>query len=73
LTPEEHLRTVVARLSRSIELSASAGADSEPLGSVLVFRPWPARSLHVVGETPLAGEFRRLVTAGAVPGWELQG
>jgi hypothetical protein len=46
-------------------------ADSEPLGSVLVFRPWPARSLHVVGESPLAGEFRRLVTAGAVPGWEL--
>src|SRR6266496_2622442 len=71
LTSEEHLRTVVARLSRSVELSASAGADSEPLGSVLVFRPWPARSLHVVGESPLAGEFRRLVTAGAVPGWQL--
>lgn len=69
LTPEEHLRTVVARLSQSVELSASA--DSEPLGSVLVFRPWPARSLHVVGESALAGEFRRLVTAGAVPGWEL--
>src|SRR6266498_2836075 len=71
LTSEEHLRTVVARLSQSVELSASAGADSEPLGSVLVFRPWPARSLHVVGESPLAGEFRRLVTAGAVPGWQL--
>ncbi len=71
LTPEEHLRTVVARLSQSVELSASAGADSEPLGSVRVFRPWPARSVHVVGESPLAGEFRRLVTAGAVPGWEL--
>lgn len=71
LTAEEHLRTVVARLSRSVELSASAGADSEPLGSALVFRPWPARSLHIVGESPLAGEFRRLVTAGAVPGWQL--
>ena len=71
LTAEEHLRTVVARLSRSVELSASAGADSGPLGSVLVFRPWPARSLHVAGESPLAGEFRRLVTAGAVPGWQL--
>ena len=71
LTPEDQLRTVVARLSRGVELSTSAGAVSEPLGSVLVFRPWSALSLHVVGESPLAGEFRRLVTAGAVPGWDL--
>jgi len=71
LTAEEHLLTVVARLSRSVELSASAGAYDQSLRSVLVFRPWPARSLHVVGESPLAGEFRRLVTAGAVPGWQL--
>jgi Sigma-70, region 4 len=71
LTPEEQLRAVVARLSQGVELSTSAGAVSEPLGSVLVFRPWLALSLHVVGESPLAGEFRRLVTAGAVPGWDL--
>ncbi len=36
-----------------------------------MFRPWPARSLHVVGESPLAEEFRRLVATGAVPGWRL--
>lgn len=65
------LRTVVARLSRALELSASAGAYGQPLGSALVFRPWLARSLHVVGQSPLAGEFRRLLAAGAAPGWEL--
>ncbi len=69
--PEEQLRTVVARLSGGHELSASAGADPEPLGRVLVFRPSPARSLHVVGQSPLAEEFRRLIAAGAVPGWNL--
>lgn len=69
--PEEQLRTVVARLSGGHEFSASAGADPEPLGRVLVFRPWPARSLHVVGQSPLAEEFRRLIAAGAVPGWNL--
>jgi len=67
--PEEQLRAVVACLSRGLERSASAG--SGPLGSVLVFRPWPARSLHVVGQSLLAGEFRRLITSGAVPGWDL--
>jgi len=71
LTPEEQLRTVVARLARGLERSAAAGTDSGPLGGVLVFRPWPARSLHVVGQSPLAGEFRRLIAAGAVPGWHL--
>lgn len=69
--PEEQLRAVVARLSGDLERSASAGADYQPLGSVLVFRPWPARSLHVVGQSPLAGEFRRLITSGAVSGWDL--
>ncbi len=61
----------MARLSGGHELSASAGADPEPLGRVLVFRPSPARSLHVVGQSPLAEEFRRLIAAGAVPGWNL--
>ena len=41
------------------------------MGSVLVFRPWPARALHIVGQSPLAGEFRRLITSGAAPGWHL--
>ena len=48
-----------------------AGWEEEPLGRALVFRLWPARCLHVVGDRPLAAEFRRLVTAGAVPGWDL--
>ncbi len=67
--PQEQLREVVDRLAMGPERSAWAGADWEPLGSVLVFRPWPARSLHVVGQSLLAGEFRRLIAAGAAPGW----
>jgi hypothetical protein len=70
-TPEEQLREVVVRLAMGPERPAWAGADWEPLGRVLVFRPWPARSLHVVGQSLLAGEFRRLIAAGAVPGWGL--
>jgi hypothetical protein len=69
--PEEQLRIVVARLSGGFDLSASAGTGHQPLGRVLVFRPSPARLLHVVGNSPLAGEFRRLITAGTVPGWAL--
>jgi hypothetical protein len=68
---EEQLRAVVGRLARGAAWSASAGTDYQSLGSVLVFRPWPARSLHVVGDSLLAGEFRRLISAGAVPGWTL--
>ena len=48
-----------------------AGAQDEPLGRALVFWLRPARLLHVVGDSPLAGEFRRLLTAGEVPGWDL--
>jgi hypothetical protein len=69
--PEEQLREVVARLARGHEWSVSAGADHQPLGSVLVFRPWPARVLHVVGQSPLAAEFRQLIASGAAPGWDL--
>jgi hypothetical protein len=69
--PEEQLRAVVTRLSQALEWSVSAGTGYQPLGSALVFRPRPARSLHVVGRSPLAGEFRRLITSGAVPGWDL--
>lgn len=64
------LHAVVGQLSHAMESSAYAGSKYEPLGRALVFR-LAARSLHVVGDTPLAAEFRRLVTAGAVPGWDL--
>ena len=47
------------------------GARMSWLGRALVFRLWPARLLHVVGESPLVAEFRRLITAGAAPGWDL--
>ena len=70
-TPEQQLRQVISVLAGPGKMSAAAGWDDEPLGRALVFRPWPARSLHVVGNSPLAAEFRRLLTAGAVPGWDL--
>ena len=70
-TPEQQLRIVIGALAGPAAMSAAAGWDDEPLGRALVFRPWPARLLHVVGDSPLAAEFRRLLTAGAVPGWDL--
>lgn len=69
--PEDRLRSVVAHLSEGFNLSASDGTARDPLGRVLVFRPRPGRSLHVVGRSPLAEEFRRLLTTGVVPGWTL--
>lgn len=71
VTPEQHLRIVVSELAGSGETSAVAWWDEEPLGRALMFRLWPARVLHVVGDSLLAGEFRRLITAGAAPGWDL--
>jgi Sigma-70, region 4 len=71
VTAEQHLRIVISGLTGSGEVSAMAGWGEEPLGRVLVFRLWPARVLHVVGDSPLAAEFRRLLTAGAAPGWDL--
>ncbi len=70
-TPEQHLRQVISALAGPGKVSAAAGWDDEPLGRALVFRPRPARSLHIVGDSPLATEFRRLLTAGTVQGWEL--
>src|SRR5260370_2152889 len=67
LTPEEQLRTVVARLARGLDRAAAAGTDSGPLGRVLVFRPWPARALDVGGQSPPAAAFRRLIAARALP------
>lgn len=69
--PEDRLRSVVAQLSEGFNLSASDGTARDPLGRVLVFRPRPGRSLHVVGRSPLAEEYRRLLTTGVVPGWTL--
>ena len=69
--PEQELQAIADSLTRAGDWSASAGSQYEPLGRAPVFRPWPARSLHVVGESPLAAEFRRLLTAGSVPGWDL--
>lgn len=40
-------------------------------GKAQVFRVQPGQSMHVVGASPLAAELRRLLTAGAEPGWEL--
>jgi len=70
-SPEQKLQAIAESLAHSGSLSAYAGSGSGQMGRALVFRPWPARSLHVVGDSPLAAEFRRLLTAGAVPGWEL--
>jgi hypothetical protein len=70
-TPEQKLQAIVRHLSRAGGRSAGAGSEYEPLGQALVFRPWSAQSLHVVGDSPVATEFRRLITAGAVPGWDL--
>ena len=59
---------VVSDLSR--QLTCHVGWNS-PLGKALVFRAWPLRSLHVVGDTPMAGALRGLIAAGAALGWEL--
>jgi Sigma-70, region 4 len=69
--PEQKLRITISALAGPREVSVVAGWDDEPMGRALVFRVRPARVLHVVGDSPLAGEFRRLITAGAVPGWDL--
>jgi hypothetical protein len=69
--PEQKLQAIAQSLTQAGRLSAYAGSKYEPMGRALVFRPWPARSLHVVGDSALAHGFRRLLAAGAVPGWEL--
>jgi Sigma-70, region 4 len=69
--PEQQLRAIAESLTPAGNRSASAGSKYEPRGRALVFRLWPARSLHVVGDSPLAAEFRRLLAAGAAPGWDL--
>src|SRR5271166_766849 len=67
-SPERVLTTVVSELSR--QLTCYVGWNS-PLGPALVFRPWPLRSMHVVGGTRMAEALRGLIAAGAAPGWEL--
>lgn len=48
-----------------------ASLRSVASGKVQVFRVRPGQSMHVVGVSPLAAELRRLLMAGAEPGWEL--
>jgi hypothetical protein len=66
------LRSAVRELSSPRQrLWYPARLRSGELGTAEVFRAWPARSLHVVGASALAGELRRLIAAGEEPGWEL--
>lgn len=69
--PEQKLRAIAQSLTQAGRLSAYAGSKSDLMRRALVFRLWPAQSLHIVGDSPLADEFRRLLAAGAIPGWEL--
>jgi hypothetical protein len=48
-----------------------ASLRSGASGKAQVFRVRPGQAMHVVGTSPLAAELRRLLTAGAQPGWEL--
>src|SRR5580698_7818195 len=68
---QEQLRTVISALTRPGHMSVTAGWEDEALESALVFRLWPARVLHVVGDSPQAADFRRFLAAGADPGWDL--
>jgi hypothetical protein len=52
-------------------LSCLASLRSGASGKAQVFRVRPGQSMHVVGASPLTAELRRLLTAGAEPGWEL--
>jgi hypothetical protein len=71
-SPREALRNAVRELSSLRQpLSCSARLRSGDLGTAEVFRAWPARSLHVVGDSPLAAELRKLIAAGQEPGWQL--
>jgi hypothetical protein len=70
-TPRDALRDVIGELSVVRRLSCRVRLRSGELGTAEVFRAWPDRSLHVVGASPLAGELRMLIEAGAEPGWQL--
>jgi sigma-70-like protein len=70
-SPRDALRGAVSELSIPHHLSYRARLRSADFGTAVVFRAWPARSLHVAGASALAAELRRLIAAGAEPGWEL--
>ena len=67
-SPEHVLTTVVTDLSR--QLTCHVGWNP-PLGKALVFRAWPLRSLHVVGDTPMAEALRSADRGRGAPGWGL--
>lgn len=58
--------------SRPKAWSSYAGLADGSLGSALVFRMCPARTMLVAGTTPMAAELRHLLADGAAPGWELR-
>jgi len=70
-TPRDALRNAIAELSIVRRLSCPVRLRSGELGTAVVFRAWPAPSLHVVGASPLAAELRTLIEAGQEPGWQL--
>src|SRR5215469_2640080 len=66
------LHSLASEFSSSRQpLWCPASLRSGASGKAQVFRVRPGQSMHVVGASPLAAELRRLLTAGAEPGWEL--
>ena len=70
-SPRDALRSAVSELSDAQQRTYWARLRSGDPGRAVVFRVWPARSLHVAGESALAAELRKLLAAGEQPGWEL--
>jgi hypothetical protein len=56
---------MISSLAGPAEMPVAAGWKDEPLRQALVFGLWPERSLHVVGNSPLAAELRQLLAAAA--------
>jgi hypothetical protein len=66
------LRSIVKEFSSPRQpLWCPASLRSGASGTAQVLRVPTGQSMHVVGASPLAAELRRLLTAGAEPGWEL--
>jgi hypothetical protein len=70
-SPEQVLQAVIDWFCAGPEWWVTAGPYPGPWGQARVYRIRPARSLLVLGETPMADELRQLLEAGAAPGWIL--
>lgn len=72
-SPSHALRDLTEYLSShgSVRWSCYVGLADRSLGSALVFRMRPERSLLVAGTAPMAAELRTLIAGGAAPGWAL--